>query len=105
MAELKQIGTVIIENMVLDLSDEFADTPDGEVAGIIKDGRLQADPEALVINLTVHVGDPQAPEAWTDTIFARRDDALDRSQFEAYTWQVGGTETMWWRRGAVLWEF
>lgn len=105
MADKFQIGTAIIGNLLADLSDEFADSPDGEVAGIIKNGRLQDDPEAAVISITVHVGDPQNPDKWMDNIFASRDEALDRSQFEAYTWEVGGRSSIWWRRGAVLWEF
>jgi len=102
---VNQIGTVIINNVILDLSAEFANAPPNEVAGVIKEGRLQSDPELAHISLTVHVSDPDNPDKWQDSVFADRDNALDRSQFEAYTWEVGSRGSLWWRRGSVQWEF
>ena len=101
---MKQITDVIIDNLILDLTDEFEDVPDDEIAGVIRGGRLQDNPEKARISLTVHVGDPDKPSNWYDVFFARRDRVLDTHYFEAHASEIGGGQT-WWRRGAVKWEF
>jgi hypothetical protein len=100
----RQITDLIIDALVLDLGDAFDDVPDEEIAGVIRGGRLQDNPEKARISLTLHVGDPDSPNAWRDIFFARRDRVLDTDYFSAHAAEVGGGKT-WWRRGAVKWEF
>ena len=102
---MKQISDLIIDAVLDELSDAFADAPDVEVVGRIKGGLLQENPVKLKTSIRVHVNDPDDPDGWQDADFAIRDKALDRSMFVAEAYEVGSAGGLWWRRFTAELEY
>jgi len=98
-----QIEDVIVNKLVLDLEEAFAEVLPEEKPGIIRAGRLQDDPEDARITVLVHVGDPD-DDNWLSASTATRDKDLDRNSFKVAAFEVGGGQT-WWRRGTVEMQF
>lgn len=102
----QQASDMIADGMVADLITVFADVPDLELPLVIRGNKLQENPVKDRIYVLVHIGDPDEPDIWHDSSLAKRDQALDRVQFQAPAFEVGGHGTaMMYRRFTIEYGF
>ena len=98
----EHISDKIADAFVLDLKDTFKEIEALEDAGVIKAGRLQADPVKLQIAIMVHIGDPEDPDGWPDTHEAYN--PTTGRKMDVPPTEVGGG-SFWWRRGTVEFQY
>lgn len=95
------ISDDVVDALVLDLQDAFAGVPDEETAGVIRGGKLQANPVKARISVLVHIGDPEKPDAWIDTLASMtQSNSPGRISLDIPAYEVGGG-SMWRRRFTV----
>jgi len=100
----EHISDLIVDALVLDLTDLFATVVDApEQMGIVKGGNFQSNPLKKRLYCVVHVGDP-ADNLWKDSLVARPGRNLDKSMFAVEDFEIGGGTT-WWRRFSVEFGF
>lgn len=98
------ISDLIVDALVLDLTDLFATVVDSsDQMAVVKGGNFQDNPLNKRLFSTVHIGDP-ADDGWKDSLVARPTSDLSKSQFSVEAFEIGGG-TMWWRRFAVEFGF
>jgi len=109
MPNTSQISNMIAAALSAKLTDDLIEDPqipEGELAGLVREGRLQDNPEKFRISVLVHPGGDPEDDEWKDISVAFFEQAPIRRQFEFPAFEIGGNSgaSYWYRRGVVEWQ-